>query len=126
MSRIRLQCQEREPVGSVRCRRCGSREVAPHMGSLLHVRKTTDVWASGASRRVSVAVEPVPCTWGAEPARDTTAPCSMCGADEGSRFRCARLSGTVLCRSCCIVELGGHRCTWWDLCNETDLSIWEW
>ena len=125
MSRIRLQCQECEPVGSVRCLRCGSREIAPHTGSLLHVRKTTDVWSSGA-RRVSVAVEPVPYIRVADPAWEPPSRCSACGTDEGSRFRCARLSGTVLCRDCCIVELDGHRCNWWDLCNETDLSIWEW
>ena len=23
---------------------------------------------------------------------------------------------TAICRDCCIAELGGHQCIWWDLC----------
>ena len=54
------------------------------------------------------------------------AACGLCGSGKGSRFRCPRIGDTVLCRDCCIAELDGHHCVWWDLCNATDLSIWEW
>ena len=52
--------------------------------------------------------------------------CVVCDSGEGSRFQCPRMGQIVVCRDCCIVLLKGHHCVWWDLCNATDLSIWEW
>jgi len=39
-------------------------------------------------------------------------PAGWCSAGP-SRLRPARL---VICKDCCIRELDGHRCIWWDFC----------
>ena len=72
-------------------------------------------------------------TWGQSPGatkrsneRSAAAECRFCGRGEGSRFRCARFDGYVLCRDCCIRQMNGHCCVWWELCSATDLRVLEW
>ena len=42
--------------------------------------------------------------------------CILCRKTRPNRQTCERLAGNVACKQCCIKDLDGHRCHWWDLC----------
>jgi len=43
-------------------------------------------------------------------------PCVLCEKLAPAMQTCEQMLGSVVCKQCCIGELSGHRCDWWDLC----------